>query len=156
MEDNINKNNHNKKNNNNLNTNNNININKINNINNINDNIISLMLLNEKGKILLSRQYSPISKSKVLYHASFFHQYYKNLPSDKKEDKNNSLENKDIKYLYISLNKYNRNNNEEKEIILILIININFNIFMAKEIIKLLNRIIFLVINKGNVRIIYF
>jgi hypothetical protein len=121
------------------------NLNKNINNNIINNNIISFMLLNEKGKILLSRQYSPICKSKVLYHASFFYQYYKNLLVDKKEINNNSLENidKDIKYLYISLNK---NQNEEKEIILILIININFNIFQANEIIKLLTRIIFVVI----------
>ena len=136
--------------------------NKSNNPKNNFNNIISYIILNEKGKILFSRQFCPITKSELLYHSSFFFHHFTHLPPNIKNDYS-YIDNKETRYIYLSIEK---NDKTDEEIISILVLNKNYNIFLANETIKLLKRVIFEVLKiegeinseeqnkiKGNVRV---
>ena len=113
------------------------------------ENIISYFILDEKGTIILARQFSALSKSQLFYHAAYFYQYYKNLPKDKEEN-NSFIDNKDYRYVYFPL--------ENNNLYSVLLVKTNYNIFNSLHIVKLIQRMITEITknncdNKGKVRI---
>ena len=131
---------------------------------NFTNNLISYFILNDKGTIILARQFMPLTKTELFYHAAFFQQFYKN--SNKENTENNSfVDNREYRYIYFPL----ENSNENETLFSILLIKTNYNIFSALNVIKLIQRMIFEIIKnkekqnsnntnneKGKVRLIVF
>lgn len=105
---------------------------------NFNNNLISYFILNDKGTIILARQFQAITKSELFYHAAFFHQFLKGFDEENKPE-NYFFDNKGYRYVYLPLDFLN---NENECLISVLLISNDYNIFSAINTIKLIQRMI--------------
>jgi len=105
---------------------------------NFNNNLISYFILNDKGTIILARQFQSITKSELFYHAAFFHQFLRGFDQENKPE-NSFFDNKGFRYVYFPLDYCN---NENESLISVLLIKKDYNIFSAINTIKLIQRMI--------------
>lgn len=111
------------------------------------NNLISYFIVNNKkgtGSIILARQFQPITKSELFYHAAFFNQFINNIEKGQSEQRS-FMDNQENRFLFFPL----ENSNENENLYSVLLMKKDYNIFSALSIIKLIQRMIFEIIKNN-------
>lgn len=120
------------------------------NINNNNQNVISFFIVNEKGRLILARQVSPITKSELFYHTAYFHQILKEFSQKEDASFKSFFEHNEYRYLYYPLETKISNEKYDEKLFSVLLVNTSFNILIGLNILKMIQRIIYEIIKNNN------